>query len=147
MDEVVTKLKDIIIIKTNMTSEIDQIGLNLQLSNEQQSNSQNVAYTSSNNSLHGELSQTIRNFHNMNTNEIEPTTVSDQEILYKKDLSTIIDEISAFIFKEIKVFALDKKPVLNFLKNQNITSYGIYDWLSDNQTNSNSIFLFGILTF
>src|SRR6266540_1579612 len=78
MNQVVTKLKDII-TKTNLTTEIDQIELNLQLSNERQSNLKNIdIYHTSNNSLHGELSQTIKHFHNMNTNEIEPTILSSQ---------------------------------------------------------------------
>jgi len=75
MNQVVTKLKDII-TKTNITSEIDQIG---QLSNEPQRNlKKDDPCPSPDSSLHGELSQMIKNFHKINTNEIEPTTVSNQ---------------------------------------------------------------------
>src|SRR6266498_5533482 len=48
--------------------------------------------------------------------------------------------------KEILFFS-EGKPVLDFLNNQDITSHEIYDWLSNNQSNLNSIFLFGYFHF
>ncbi len=78
MRQVVTKLKDII-TKTKVTTEIDQIESNLESSNKQQPNLKSIdTCPFPNSSLHGGLSRTIENFHKMNTNEIEPTTVSNQ---------------------------------------------------------------------
>ncbi len=62
MNKVVTKLKDII-TKTNITSEVDQID---QLSNKSQPNQP----PSPDSTLHGELSQFIKNFYKTNTSKI-----------------------------------------------------------------------------
>ncbi len=65
-------------------------------------------------------------------------------------MSIVVDEIVDFIFREInegKLFALNEKPVLDFLEKQKIILYEIYNWLSNNQVNSNSIFLFGYFNF
>ncbi len=42
---------------------------------------------------------------------------------------------------------MDEKPVLDFLNDQDIILYEIYNWLSNNQSNSNSVFLFGYFNF
>src|SRR5438045_5011997 len=55
---------------------------------------------------HGELSQMINNFHNINTNEIESSTTSTNEKMINKsisskNLSQVVNEIVAFITKVI----------------------------------------------
>src|SRR6266498_2691301 len=116
----------------------------------------NVDTYNSNNSIHGgELSQTIKNFHRINLNEIEPKTTSKQiincKILPEKDLSIMVDEIIEFVFKMVnkgKSSILNEKSVLDFLNNQNIVSNEIlYNWISNHQNNSSMIFLFGYFKF
>src|SRR6266511_509658 len=76
--------------------------------------------------------------------------ITNKEISFRNDTSIKVDEIVTFIFKRLnegKFNMSDEKPVLVFLNNQDILSHEIYFWLSDNQNNSNSIFLFEYFNF
>ena len=85
MSQIVAKLKAII---TKVNYLTDNYRLNLQLSNKQHPpSSDNIDTSNSNNLPHGELSQLIQDFDKMNTEEI------DKSILFKKDLSTVTDEL------------------------------------------------------
>ncbi|POG66388.1 kinase-like domain-containing protein [Rhizophagus irregularis DAOM 181602=DAOM 197198] len=102
------------------------------------------------NSLHGELSQTIQNFNNTNANEIYMMSTNNQiniNISSEKNLSITVDEIVDLIFREENRKDESKQHVLDYLNNHNINSEVIYNWLSYNQTNSNSIFLLGYFNF
>ncbi len=155
MYKVVERLK-MIITQSNINIDNYQNksfdGTNDQISNDY------IVLNSSDYSPHGELSQIIQNFDKMNTKEITLVASNEQiinkEILSKNHLSILVDEVVTFIFKglnEGKINWRDEKQVLNFFNNQDITSneisYEIYNWLSNNSNNLNSIFLFGYFNF
>ncbi|POG54466.1 hypothetical protein GLOIN_2v1886636 [Rhizophagus irregularis DAOM 181602=DAOM 197198] len=105
---------------------------NVQLSSEQQKTPRNII----NNSLHGEMSQLIQNFNNMNTKEMD-TTISSEN-----NFDIMVNEI--ILLFENTVMERRKHEIVNYLNNHNITSQEIYNWLLNNQNNSNSVFLLGI---
>ncbi len=135
MCEVVERLKMIIKqsnIPINYYQDKSPDGIKDQVSNEC------IAWSSKSSSL-GELSRIICNFDRMNAEEI-----------FESFLIKIVDEVVTFIFRglnEGKFLILDESPVLDFLNNQDINSNEIYNWLSNNQSHSNSIFLFGYFNF
>ena len=107
-----------------------------------------ITLNSNDNSSHGNLSQVIQKTIEI----IESLVISDEQIINKEnDLSKIVGEVVTFIFKglnEGKFHMSDEKLVLDFLNNQDITSHVIYNCLSNNQSNSNSIFFYSdILIF
>jgi TPR repeat protein len=87
------------------------------------------------NSLHGKMSQIIKNFNNMNTEVIKTSMSSDN------DFAIIVNETILFL-EDIEV-ERRKHGIVNYLNNRNITSQEVYDWLINNQDNSNSVFLLG----
>ncbi len=133
MYKVVERLK-MIIIQSNITIDSHQNksfdGIN-DVSNE------SIDLNLNDNPSYGELSRIIQNFDKINTKELIESLMTSQN-----DLSIIVDEIVTFIFK-----GLNEGKFLDFLNNQNITLHEIYNWLSNNQSDSNSIFLFGCFNF
>ncbi|UZO03491.1 uncharacterized protein OCT59_023898 [Rhizophagus irregularis] len=102
------------------------------------------------NSLHGELSQMIQKFNNTNANELFMMSTNNQiniNISFEKNLSIAVDEIVDLIFREENRKDESKQHVLDYLNNHNINSEEIYNWLSYNQTNSNSNFLLGYFNY
>ncbi|CAB4441012.1 unnamed protein product [Rhizophagus irregularis] len=102
------------------------------------------------NLLHGELSQIIQNINNTNANEIYMMSTNNQiniNISSEKNLSIIANEIVDLIFKEENRKGESKQHVLDYLNSHNINSEEIYNWLSYNQPNSNSIFLLGYFNY
>src|SRR5581483_12140313 len=70
----------------------------------------------------------------------------NENISFEKNLSIIIKEIVSFIFKILNEgidFKLRKQHTLDYLSNHNINSLEIYNWLVNNQNDSDSIFLLG----
>src|SRR5581483_9919611 len=107
-----------------------------------------------NSELYEELSELIQNFGEMNTKNLESIVVlsSKQEnfSLSKRNLNKIVDKIYEFIFKiKNKIFKweLEKQRVIEHFNNYNINSHEIYNWLLNNQSSSNSIFLLGYFNF
>jgi hypothetical protein len=107
----------------------------IQLSSEQQ-NIVEIPRNIINNSLHGEMSQLIQNFTNMNTGVVE-TSISSE---YNFDM--VVNEI--ILLLENIGMGLRKYGIVNYLHNHNTTLQGIYNWLLNNQNNSNSVFLLGV---
>src|SRR5436305_1849918 len=92
-----------------------------------------------------ELSQ-IQNFCKMDIKEIEPTTQDINETIFEEDLSIIIDELVNLYFEELnkgREEKIRKQFVLDYFNDYKINSQEIYNWLLNNQTSSNSIYLLG----
>ncbi|RGB26725.1 kinase-like domain-containing protein [Rhizophagus diaphanus] len=89
----------------------------------------------SNNSLH----QIIQNFSKVNTKEIEPSISSN---LITNDFEILVIEIIIFL-QDVEVVR-KKQEIINYLNYHNLTSREIYNWLLNNQDNSNSVFLLGV---
>src|SRR5438067_1322884 len=104
-------------------------------------NLKNVDLSNSNNK---ELSQIVQNFDKMNIKEIEPTTQNICENIFEEDLSIVINELVNLTFKEInegKDKGVRKQHILDYINNHKIDLQEIHIWLSNNQNDSNSIYL------
>ncbi|CAB4440457.1 unnamed protein product [Rhizophagus irregularis] len=120
-----------------VTAKLNAIILkeSIQLSSEQQNiveSPRNII----NNSLHGEMSQLIQNFNIMNTEEMD-TSISSEN-----NFDIMVNEI--ILLLENTEIKMRKHEIVNYLNNHNTTSQEIYNWLLNNQNNSNSVFLLGI---
>ncbi|RIA89915.1 hypothetical protein C1645_824095 [Glomus cerebriforme] len=114
--------------------------INVQLSNKQFI----TDLLSTNNSSQDGFSQMIvvQNFNEM---KIESMTINIDETI-----SVIIDGLFILIFKEInegKEEKIKKKYVLVYINNCKLSLQESYEWLSDNQNNSNSIYLLGYFNY
>jgi len=142
MNQVVAKLKSMI------TKIKNDYNFNPELSNEQTSKLNDYNTFVINDLIHGGSSQVIQNFDQMN---IESKTLSDEEsILFEKNLSMVIDEIVELIFKEENNGIGSKirhRHVFDYFNSQNVTSQEIFNWLLNNQNDSNSIFLLGYFNY
>ncbi|GBB97686.1 hypothetical protein RclHR1_03040003 [Rhizophagus clarus] len=93
-----------------------------------------------NSSSHEKTSLIIQNFNKLNIKEIEPSIILNED-----DFSIMVDEIIILLTNTVKGKV---KQLLNkYFSSHNVTSQEIYDWLLYNQTNSNSIVLFGIFNY
>ena len=90
VDQVVERLNLMILASNNQSANYDA---DLQLPNEQQFKPNNDEKSSNtNNSLHGELSNLIQNFDELNTNEMIESLTSRNNLLENK-FSKIVEEI------------------------------------------------------
>ncbi|GES93151.1 kinase-like domain-containing protein [Rhizophagus clarus] len=133
---------------------------------------ENVTPNSTVSSFHGELSNMIHNFTNMNTNELDNTTSINEQInenvssknnfniivneivdlinenaSSKNNFDIIINEIVDLIFQKINEGKAKKKSVLDYLCNHNINLKEIYNWLLNNQDTSHYIFILGYFNY
>ncbi|PKY32119.1 HCP-like protein [Rhizophagus irregularis] len=123
------------------TKEIDSH----QITNELELNE--TSLSTNNSELQGD-----QNFDKMNTKEIDSISISSKQENHsiEKDFNVIIDEIIDFIYKlnnkgiERK---LEKKQVIEYFNNHNLSSQEFYNWLLNNQNNSNSIFILGYFNY
>ncbi|GBB84157.1 hypothetical protein RclHR1_01080013 [Rhizophagus clarus] len=108
--------------------------------------SNNINNSNTNNSLH-ELSQTILNYDKIIIKEIEPTTKNINKNLFEGNFNTVIDKLVLLIFEKLnegKNGDVIKEHVLNHINNnKKIIPQEVYDYLLNNQNNSNSIYLLG----
>ncbi|GBC20787.2 kinase-like domain-containing protein [Rhizophagus irregularis DAOM 181602=DAOM 197198] len=103
---------------------------NIQLSNKQQLNLDAFGSLS-----HGELSKFIQDFNKMNTEDMEPLMLLNNNFMIRTDEMV---KLSNKIWINV-----DRQNIYNYLNNHNITSQEIYIWLLNNQHYSNSIALLG----
>ncbi|POG65435.1 kinase-like domain-containing protein [Rhizophagus irregularis DAOM 181602=DAOM 197198] len=147
MDQVVVKLKTTL-ANSNITTENDQTDkLNSKLQNEQQVND-NIPNTTD--SVHGDLSQFINNFHKMDIKETtSPTTSMDvNENIFEEELRIVVDELVNHYLKEInegKERNVRKQHIIDYVNNHN--SQEMYNWLLNNQNNPNNIFILGYFKY
>ncbi|GBC02998.1 hypothetical protein RclHR1_04920007 [Rhizophagus clarus] len=125
ISQVVTKLNAII------SEENNQISINQLL----KSAYKNII----NNSLHEETFQITQNFSKTDIKEIEPSISSN---LLINDLSIVIIEMILFL-ENIEV-KRKRREIINYLNNHNINVQEIYNWLLNNQDNSDPVFLLGV---
>ena len=105
--------------------------------------------SNTNNSSH-EFSQIIQRFNKMNIKEIEPATKNINKNIFDGDLNTVTDELVNLIFKELnegKYTRFIKQNVLDYINDQKIILYEIFDWLLNDQNSSNSIYLLGYFNY
>jgi TPR repeat protein len=103
--------------------------------------------SSSNDSL---LCVEIQNFFEGKTLEIEPTTQNIKENIFEEDLSIVVDKLVNLYFEETnkgKEERVRKQFVLNYFNYYKISLQEIYNWLLNNQTCSNSIYLLGYFNY
>ncbi|EXX72270.1 uncharacterized protein OCT59_024313 [Rhizophagus irregularis] len=124
------------------------IAENTQFSSERGLNEETLLTTNIS-ELQGKLSQI---FDKINIKEINPITVSKEreKLSFEKGFDIIVDEINDLIFKSFNEGIgiepkLLKKKFIDHFNNYNTNSKEIYNWLLNNQNNSNSIFLLGYL--
>jgi hypothetical protein len=112
-------------------------------------NSDNVHSLNFNNSLN-KFSQIIQNFNKINIKEIEPTVKNISKNVFDGDLSIVVDGLVDFIFKELNEGIYKEiicKNFINFMNDHNIIIQEIYNYLLNNQNNSNSIYLLGYFNY
>ncbi|GBC47673.2 kinase-like domain-containing protein [Rhizophagus irregularis DAOM 181602=DAOM 197198] len=133
-----------------IVTKIDAIIEDQQSSGKQELNE--VPLSSNNNpGPHGELSELMENFDNIDSKEINNIKSSSEKVY-----NGLVTEINDFIFKLLNkgiVSKLVKQQTISFFNNHNINSKEIYNWLlsnnnnTSNQNNSNSLFLFGYFNY
>src|SRR5204862_6867037 len=82
--------------------------------------------------------------------EIGPTTQNINETIFEEDLSIVIDELVRLYFNEANKGNDDnarKQFVDDYFNNYKMNSQEIYNWLLNNQTSSNSIYLLGYFNY
>ncbi|POG65696.1 uncharacterized protein OCT59_024394 [Rhizophagus irregularis] len=136
----VVDLLKAIITKTDIITE------NPPLLNEQEFSE--IHLNTNNSESQGKLSQLIQNFNKMDTKEIDNIVVSNKQEKFstEKDFNIVVDKINDLIYKSYDKGIegeLAKEQVIEYFNNYNINSQEIYNWLLNNQVNSNSIFLLG----
>ncbi|GBC06908.1 hypothetical protein RclHR1_07130007 [Rhizophagus clarus] len=98
-----------------------------------------------------QLDQIIQNFNKINIMEINPTPqINIHENIFEENLNIVIDELVNFSFKEVnegKEENTRKRHILDYIKNFKINLQEIYNWLLNNQDNSNSIYLLGYFNY
>jgi TPR repeat protein len=148
MNQIVAKLQEII-IKTNITIEDINYKIDSQLSDEKLDN------IHINNLLENEESQKIiqnfdKNYYMKEIKEIEPTIQYIYKNISDEDLSIVIDELMRFYLQDLnkgKEEFVIKRRILEYFNNQEINLQEIYNWLSNNQNDSNSIYLLGYFNY
>ncbi|GBB88065.1 hypothetical protein RclHR1_01460015 [Rhizophagus clarus] len=133
-----------------MITKADVMTENFQSSDKQEFDEASLSTSYS--ELRGELSQLIQNFDRMDTKEIESIAILNKQenLSTEKDFNMKVDQINDFIFKLLnKGFEvhLSKQKVIEYFNNHNINLQKIYDWLLNNQNNSNAIFLLGYFNY
>ncbi|POG77709.1 kinase-like domain-containing protein [Rhizophagus irregularis DAOM 181602=DAOM 197198] len=150
INQIVERLKTIM-TKTNISMENDQTILSFHstLTEELNFNPTNTdTLLNVDNSLHGEMSQIIQNFDKMNTREIVPTSLTNEN---EKKLNKIVNDTVNYTFKIINegkesTHIKNNKDILDYFDN-NINSQEIYYLLLTNQNNLDSIFLLGYFNY
>ncbi|GBB91177.1 hypothetical protein RclHR1_18310005 [Rhizophagus clarus] len=102
------------------------------------------------NSSHEGLLQIIQNFNKMNIMEIEPITQNINESIFEEDLGIVIDDLVNLYFKEInegKEESVRKQHLFDYINNHKLNLQEIYNWLLNNQNNSNSVYLLGYFNY
>ncbi|CAB4438316.1 unnamed protein product [Rhizophagus irregularis] len=89
--------------------------------------------------INGKISQIIQNFNKINVKEIKPSISSN---LIINDFELMVIEM--ILLLENIVIERKKYEIIIYLNNHNITTKEIYNWLLNDQNNSNSIFLLGV---
>ncbi|PKK74647.1 kinase-like protein [Rhizophagus irregularis] len=93
----------------------------------------------------------IHNFNKLIIKEMEPYIIQNiNENVFEEDLSVMIDELIELYLKELNIGKetnVRKQLVLNYFKNYKINLQEIYNWLLNNQNNSNSIYLLGYFNY
>src|SRR6185437_8142984 len=113
-------------------------------------NPNNMNMSSNYNSPHEESIQIIQTFDKTDIKEIEPTTQNINENIYEEDLSIVVDELINLILKELnrgEEKRVREQHIRNYINNHKINLQEIYNWLLNNQNNSNSIYLFGYFKY
>jgi TPR repeat protein len=116
---------------------------------------QTLGYKSNNQQLNIDLSTANELFHKgdynrINIKEIEPTIQNINENIYEEDLSIIVNELINLYFKEVnegKEERVRKQHVLEYINNFKINLKEIYNWLLNNQNDSNFIQLLGYFNY
>ncbi|RIA92709.1 hypothetical protein C1645_820298 [Glomus cerebriforme] len=86
----------------------------------------------------------------MNIKEIEPTAQNINESIFEEDLSILIDELIKLKFEEInegKKYSVIKQHLFDYINNHKLNSLELYNWLLNNQNDSNSICLLGYFNY
>ncbi|POG68110.1 kinase-like domain-containing protein [Rhizophagus irregularis DAOM 181602=DAOM 197198] len=123
-------------------TKLDVIIKDTQFSNNQKLNSESQE----------ELLQLNKNFSKINIKEIDSITVSykREKLLFEKGFDILVDEMNDYLIKLANKgieWILLRQEVIEYFNNHNINLKEIYNWLLNNQNNSNSIFLLGYFIF
>ncbi|PKK69544.1 kinase-like protein [Rhizophagus irregularis] len=99
-----------------------------------------------------ELFQLNKNFSKINIKEIDSITVSykREKLLFEKGFDILVDEMNDYLIKLANKgieWILLRQEVIEYFNNNNINLKEIYNWLLNNQNDSNSIFLLGYFIF
>ncbi|GBC10027.1 hypothetical protein RclHR1_00930005 [Rhizophagus clarus] len=92
----------------------------------------------------------IHNFNKLDIMEIGPTTQNINQNIFEEDLSSVINNLVDLYFNEVNKGKEEKmriKFVLDYINDYNIKSKEMYNWLLNNLTNSNYVYLLGYFTY
>ncbi|RGB36249.1 hypothetical protein C1646_697668 [Rhizophagus diaphanus] len=144
MSQVVAKIKAIVTNSSIITEDYQTFDLTLNhslIKNKQQFNIDP--------STADDLSHEV-NFNRISIREVEPTIQNINENIYEEDLSIVVNELVNLYFKEVNEGIEErvrKKHILDYINNLNINLQEIYNWLLNNQNDSNFIQLLGYFNY